>query len=187
MFNSKKFFTLCATSIAGFSAVASIAPVSVFADAAKNGETVVTYDGTPQPAEWGLSVPATVKLDKNGNVDTEPGVYGVGKLAIVTETGADYKDSVKNHVFNVHGSVSADKIGEKPLYFGAGNQGNAEPTSWVGTPQDNLTNGLDIMLTTTTSGSVAPNLYINFGVKDEDAGTVNVGDSTTVSWTAAEN
>ncbi|MCW2282186.1 hypothetical protein [Lactococcus lactis] len=187
MFNSKKFFTLCATSIAGFSAVASIAPVSVFADAAKNGETVVTYDGTPQPAEWGLSVPATVKLDKNGNVGTEPGVYGVGKLAIVTETGADYEDSVKDHTFNVYGSVSADKIGEKPLYFGTGNQGDAEPTSWIGTPQNNLADDLDFDFVTKADGSnVAPNLYINFGVKDGDAGTVNVGDSTTISWTAAE-
>ncbi|MEY8515264.1 hypothetical protein [Lactococcus taiwanensis] len=186
MLNSKKVFALCATSIAGFSAVASIAPIGAFADTSKSGDTVVTYEGAPQPAEWGLSVPASVKLDKSGNVGTDPGTYGIGKLAIVTETGSDYVDSVKDHTFNVYGTGTSE-IGNKPLYVGAGNQGDAEPTTWIGSASNNFGDDLDFDFVTKADGSnVQPTMYINFGVKDKDSGTVNVGDSTTISWTATE-
>ncbi|MEY8515308.1 hypothetical protein, partial [Lactococcus taiwanensis] len=67
MFKRKKFMVLCATTLAGVSALGSLAPMVAFADVAKNGDTVVTYEGATKPAEWGLSVPSTIQLDKKAD------------------------------------------------------------------------------------------------------------------------
>ncbi|WP_242328076.1 hypothetical protein [Lactococcus lactis] len=46
MFKRKKIMTLCATTLAGLSALGSFAPMAASADVAKNGDTVVTYEST---------------------------------------------------------------------------------------------------------------------------------------------
>ncbi|WP_242328091.1 hypothetical protein, partial [Lactococcus lactis] len=103
MFKRKKFMALCATTLAGVSAMSSLAPMAAFADVAKNGDTVVTYDGAPKPAEWGLSVPATVKFDKDAKTQYYNSLIKFGNLqvAIVDENGTNFKDSTKDHNFEI--------------------------------------------------------------------------------------
>ncbi|MCW2282234.1 hypothetical protein [Lactococcus lactis] len=201
MFNSKKFFTLCATSIAGFSAVASIAPVSVFADAAKNGETVVTYDGAPQPAEWGLSVPATVKLDKEASTNsTNKFAYSNSKIAIVSQDGSEFEDSNKDRTFTVNGtSANIDAANNNMLLKGADNstvrmlahvynQGTAANSNWdmqsSNANADNLHN-IDITSSKDGNSTKKTERNIQFG-GDVALMTAHTNYSNTISWTANE-
>ncbi|MEY8515260.1 hypothetical protein [Lactococcus taiwanensis] len=191
MFNSKKFFTLCATSIAGFSAVASIAPVSVFADAAKNGDTVVTYDGTPQPAEWGLSVPATVKLDASGEVisvanrQNYPVTYGTGQVKIIQEDGSDYPTG-KSFTVDAQATRLATADGSSVNLY-ALKHGTSEPADHLG----NIDNA---WLTGGNSGSLefdanSRSNWVSFSVKDRDLTSqqlINQKLNSTISWTATE-
>ncbi|MGV8956345.1 hypothetical protein [Lactococcus lactis] len=196
MFNSKKFFTLCATSIAGFSAVASIAPVSVFADAAKNGDTVVTYDGTPQPAEWGLSVPATIKLDKI--TDSGQTAWGSEKLEIVKDDGSTFSDTSKDRTFTISGTpknlTEANRFtlhGENNLaintMMNALPQGEGEPTEWrKASAGSNMTlDKATFDIISKSDGSTTPSRYWVVGIHD-GAGLKPVNYSNTMAWTATE-
>ena len=89
MFNSKKVFALCATTLAGFSAVSSLAPLTAFADVAKDGQTTVTYEGAPTPAEWGISVPSSLVLSDE--------VKQIGTVSIITEDDT----KLVGHTFNL--------------------------------------------------------------------------------------
>ncbi|WP_242327900.1 hypothetical protein [Lactococcus lactis] len=202
MFNSKKFFTLCVTSIAGFSAVASIAPVSAFADVAKNGETVVTYDGTPQPVEWGLSVPSTIKLDKFADNNTT--AWSCGKVEIVKADGSTFSDTSKDRAFTVSGTPQkmhdhddrfylfengTDGGLKLPAMMTALPQGAAEPTTWK---EACVNSGLDLRRATFNinshaDGSVAPSRYWVAGLHDGSGGHLPKLDlSNTMLWTATE-
>ncbi|WP_242328171.1 hypothetical protein [Lactococcus lactis] len=110
MFKRKKFMALCATTLAGISALGSFAPMATFADVTKNGDTVVTYEGAPKPAEWGLSVPANLELkDEPGAESMQPGDVYLAikncKLSIVKEDGTDYTDT-QDRTFNLKGEVA---------------------------------------------------------------------------------
>lgn len=106
MFKRKKFMALCATTLAGISALGSFAPMAASADVAKAGDTAITYEGAPKPAEWGLSVPSTVKLDEGTSNTGQSGLFTSKncKLSIVKENGTDYTDT-QDKTFNINGSV----------------------------------------------------------------------------------
>lgn len=196
MFNSKKVFALCATTLAGFSAVSSLAPMTALADVAKNGQTTVTYEGAPQPAEWGLSVPATVKLDhKSGYVS-----YGNAKIEIVDKNGTAFKDSTKEHTFDIAGSSANKNSGDQmilvdentgvsldeKLFAKFGNQGEEASETKVGIntalSDSSSESALKTTIVSKTDNSVAPHNWIQFQTY---ASCLQNGKNT-ISWTATE-
>ncbi|MGV8958740.1 hypothetical protein [Lactococcus lactis] len=108
MFKRKRFMALCATTLAGISALGSFAPMATFADVAKAGDTVVTYEGATKPAEWGLSVPSTIKLNE-GTCTAQGNLYLVKncKINIVKTDGSDYSDP-QDKTFILKGNMSND-------------------------------------------------------------------------------
>ncbi|MEY8515298.1 hypothetical protein [Lactococcus taiwanensis] len=202
MFNSKKTLALCATTIASISALGTL-PQLVLADVAKAGDTVITYEGAPKPAEWGLSVPASVKLDKVSDVNGAKIHYGNMKVAVVDAQGQVLVDASKDRTFSVAGKgtgtngnlVFADSSGKKfdnYLYAAyAGNQGDAEPATMTKTIWDAASNKADTLnsdIITKADGSNAKSeKWLQFGVNEAKQG-FNVKDSytETISWTATE-
>uniref|UniRef100_UPI001F5806C6 hypothetical protein n=1 Tax=Lactococcus lactis TaxID=1358 RepID=UPI001F5806C6 len=167
------------------------------------GETVVTYDGTPQPAEWGLSVPATVKLDKEVNDDS---MYGNAKIAIVsTDTNTDFKGDA-DQTFVVSGSAlykdehgllqlknAKDQSIVTGLFGMLENQTatGAEPTGW-GKPgglrfQDEA-KLKNIEIQAPVDGSLKTSRWLQFYGVSVKGLALTEGDSmtTTISWTATE-
>ncbi|MCW2279543.1 hypothetical protein, partial [Lactococcus lactis] len=145
MFKRKKFMALCATTLAGISALGSFASMATFADVTKNGDTVVTYEGAPKPAEWGLSVPATVKLDKEAG----DSMYGNAKVSIVdSDTATTFKGNedktfrvkFKSHYLNGNTMMLRNAKDQKistVMYVTRTPQtaNEDEPTGWA-TPTD---------------------------------------------------
>ncbi|MEY8521235.1 hypothetical protein [Lactococcus taiwanensis] len=107
MFKRKKFMALCATTLAGVSALGSFAPIAALADVDKSGDTVITYEGAPKPVEWGLSVPATIKLENKISLNGRDICYGNGKVAIVNEEGQSLVDASKDRTFSVSGNCDS--------------------------------------------------------------------------------
>ncbi|MGV8956936.1 hypothetical protein [Lactococcus lactis] len=201
MFKRKKFMALCATTLAGLSALGSFAPMAAFADVAKNGDTVVTYEGAPKPAEWGLSVPATIKLDKT--TDGGNTAWSSGKFEIVKDDGSTFSDTSKDRTFTISGTPkenvgSADRFylfedgintqgkDKIEVMMKAQDQGASEPTNWA-----TAASGSSIALSQATfdinsksDGSVAPSRYWVAGIHREPLQKLNY--SNTMSWTATE-
>ncbi|MCW2282231.1 hypothetical protein [Lactococcus lactis] len=203
MFKRKKFMALCATTLAGLSALGSFAPMAASADVAKNGDTVVTYEGAPKPAEWGLSVPANVKLDKSSNVAGSNIHYGNMKVGIVDDQGQSLVDATKDRTFSVSGKGTGtngnlsftDKSGQKYnnfLYAAyTGNQGDSEPTTMTKAVWDAASNDATKLVSnfeTKADGSNAnAEKWVQFGVNEAKQGfNKNTNYSETISWTATE-
>ncbi|WP_242327898.1 hypothetical protein [Lactococcus lactis] len=202
MINSKKILALCATTIASFSALGSL-PQAVLADVAKAGDTVVTYEGAPQPAEWGLSVPASINLDKVSDIDGAKIHYGNLKVAVVDAQGQSLVDATKDRTFSVSGKGTGangglafdDGSGNKSDNFlfaaYAGNQGDTEPTDMTKSVWDvaaNTATALDSDIITKADGSNAKSeKWVQFGVDEAKSGFDKAGHYTeTISWTATE-
>lgn len=102
---------LYGTTLAGISAFGSFAPMTASADVTKNGQATVTYDGIPQSTDWGLSVPATVKLD------TEVNGYKIhnDKIEIVKVDGSTFEDTTTDHNFSILGTVKNLDANNKPV------------------------------------------------------------------------
>lgn len=101
MFNSKKTVALCATIVASFSTLGGLSQVA-FADSSKSGNTVVTLDAVPQPVEWGLSVPASLTLDKTYSAsDGTILAYDSNQISITKEDGTNFKDDGQDRSFKV--------------------------------------------------------------------------------------
>ncbi|MGV8958739.1 hypothetical protein [Lactococcus lactis] len=199
MFKRKKFMALCATTLAGISALGSFAPMAAFADVAKNGDTVVTYEGAPKPAEWGLSVPSTVKFDKDAKtryIDA-PIKFGNLQVAIVDENGTSFKDSTKDHNFEIvpkgtnfdNKGVSTIKSADGSIgriyYSLALKQGQAAPTDDM--DYANSGNWATTTIETKADGSnVNPTVDYQIGIGANGLVSVSTQLTDTISWTATE-
>lgn len=199
MFKRKKFMALCATTLAGVSAMSSLAPMAAFADVAKNGDTVVTYEGTPTPADWGLSIPATVKFDKDAKTRYNNASIKFGNLqvAIVDENGTSFKDSTKDHSFeivpkgtNINSKgvstiKSADGSIEKVYYSLALKQGQAAPTDDMN--YANSGSWATTTIKTKADGSnVNPTVDYQIGIGANGLKSISTQLTDTISWTATE-
>lgn len=205
MFTSKKFMALCATTLAGVSALGSFAPMAASADAAKNGETVITYEGAQKPEEWGLSVPATVNLDKIPSNGSAASRYGNAKLAIVSsDANTDFKGTT-DKTFVINGSVLYKNGDGKMLFKNAKDESittdmygmldsqtadAAEPTAWndpAGQRSENESLLKNIEIQAPADGSLKPARWLQ--IYGDDVATITPeGDSmtNTISWTANE-
>ncbi|MEY8515294.1 hypothetical protein, partial [Lactococcus taiwanensis] len=165
-------------------------------DVAKSGNTVVTYEGAPKPAEWGLSVPATLNLNKND----KKWYFNNAKVAILDSTGGEYsgKTPQKFIVSGTSSVVKNDKVGMTadpqknnylaPLNMYVANQGDNEPASPAsGSFQTTqTTNTLQNIEFDSSKGKVYK--YIQFALWKDDL-TENDQKKTlssTISWTASE-
>ncbi|MGV8956354.1 hypothetical protein [Lactococcus lactis] len=198
MFKRKKFMALCATTLAGISALGSFAPMAASADVAKNGDTVVTYEGVPKPAEWGLSVPATVKLD------TEVNGYKIhnDKIEIVKVDGSTFEDTTTDHNFSISGTVKNlgannkpvlvnvnDSTKTTPLLLGVTSQGASDPGIGSLDIRPNTSKISNIAISTKQdNSSSAPHVYLRSAVtKSKAESAANGADlNTTISWTVTE-
>ncbi|MEY8515274.1 hypothetical protein, partial [Lactococcus taiwanensis] len=172
---------------------------------------VVTYEGAPQPAEWGLSVPASVKLDKIATNDSNL-AYGDAKLAIVGEDGNDsFTDVNKDHSFVVSGALNGitgstmtlvnngDTSQHTYLMAKALSQGTAATENVSMDIRNAMKSNIEnIEIISKTDNSTTPERYMQFGVHKQrtseggseigaDAKNENgAGLSATIAWTAAE-
>ncbi|MEY8515021.1 hypothetical protein [Lactococcus taiwanensis] len=199
MFKRKKFMALCATTLAGISALGTL-PQIVLADVTKAGDTVITYEGAPKPAEWGLSVPATINMDKKADNDRR--AYGNGKVAIVNEDGTAFTDKTKARTFKVVGSgVNKDSNNQNVLvdankgtattahlFARFEDQGGEQPTALISGVGDTAADSKDDVLTTVLESkidnSIATHRWLQVNVFTERLQGQNV--KTTLSWTATE-
>ncbi|MGV8956348.1 hypothetical protein [Lactococcus lactis] len=202
MFKRKKFMALCATTLAGISALGSFAPMAASADVAKNGDTVVTYEGAPKPAEWGLSVPSTIKLDKETDSGTTK--WGYGKIAIVKEDGSEFSDTTKDRTFRIAG---VPKLGsDSAFYLYQDNdvtkasvkamitplaQGAADPVDWK---VASVNSGFSVKLCANfdidakSDNSIPPSRNWVIGIHDDGGSSIikKYNYSNTMAWTATE-
>ncbi|WP_242326930.1 hypothetical protein [Lactococcus lactis] len=201
MFKRKKFMALCATTLAGLSVLGSFAPMAAFADVAKAGDTVVTYEGAPKPAEWGLSVPSTVKLDEGTSNAGQSGIFTSKncKLSIIKEDGTDYTDT-QDKTFNINGSVeNAGKlIGTKDtsikvdlnVYISKVGDSNEKEDTFVGYGISGSTlKDQNIEATYKADGSQKAERYVKLYAATQQLQSVTKdGENlqTSVSWTATE-
>ncbi|MGV8957630.1 hypothetical protein [Lactococcus lactis] len=201
MFKRKKFMALCATTLAGISALGSFAPMMAFADVAKNGDTVVTYEGAPKPAEWGLSVPSTIRLDKvadSGNTR-----WGTGKLEIVSEDGSTFQDKTKDRTFSIDGTptlvsprasktfmIFKDEDASTNgcmVYVKALDQGATEPTAWPGQADASISALKNIEIVSMSNNSKSPSRILGLGAYESNDPLVWTHNFTnTIQWTATE-
>lgn len=174
----------------------------------RNGNTTVTYEGAPQPAEWGLSVPTTVKLDKplaNDKKNEGIAMYGNVKIAIVaTETNTDFKGNT-DKTFVVNGSalykttngllelVNVKDHTKSVKMFGLlkpQTADGAEPTTMSeeseGQDFDNESGLKNIEIQAPVDGSLKTYRWLQF--LGQNLKITPEGDSmtNTISWTAAE-
>ncbi|MEY8521335.1 hypothetical protein, partial [Lactococcus taiwanensis] len=168
-------------------------------DVAKSGNTVVTYEGAPKPAEWGLSVPAAVKFDKNAKTQYSgsPIKFGNLQVSIVNETGTSFKDSTQDHNFEivpkgtnlnskgVSTVKSADGAIEKVYYSLALKQGQAAPTDDMDYAKSG--NWATTTIETKADGSnVNPSVDYQIGIGANGLQGISTQLTDTVSWTATE-
>ncbi|WP_242328189.1 hypothetical protein [Lactococcus lactis] len=198
MFKRKKFMALCATTLAGLSVLGSFAPMAALADVAKAGDTVVTYEGAPKPAEWGLSVPATVKLDKEAN----DSMYGNAKVSIVdSDTATTFKGNedktflvrLKSQYLNRGHMILRNAKDQKisaAMYTSRTPQSanEDEPTGWA-TPTDGGSTNRETSteIAAPADGSVKASRWFQF-IGEHVKKLTPAGDSMTdtLSWTAIE-
>ncbi|MEY8515295.1 hypothetical protein, partial [Lactococcus taiwanensis] len=163
--------------------------------------TVVTYEGAPQPAEWGLSVPASVKLDnETSTTSTNKFAYSNSKIAIVSQDGSDFEDNSKDRTFNVNGvSANVNSVNNNMLLKGSDNsttrmlahvynQGVSASTGWDEQSSNaTVSNIQNIEFTSSKDGNSSKKLErgVQFGA-DIYKITPDINYSNTISWTATE-
>lgn len=193
--------------------------LSVFA--AVKGLSVLSYDISgslevtvtqTKPAEWGLSVPTTVKLDKEYLDSSKLTMCGNAKLEIVNEDGSTFKNDQKNHTFEITGSgaykvssgfisngnVLKDKDGNvlsntidgfspTPVFleFAYANQGEAEPKNLLESPGF-TDDALKTTIESKTDNSIAPHKWLQFSINFSSKQKIEKNASTTIRWTATE-
>ncbi|MCW2280409.1 hypothetical protein [Lactococcus lactis] len=203
MFKRKKFMALCATTLAGISAFGSLAPMAASADVAKNGETVVTYESAPKPAEWGLSVPSTIRLDKVA--DSGDSRWGTGKLEIVSEDGSTFQDKTKDRTFSIDGEpahlspdnkdvfmifkdgvTSSEPLEKCSVYIKTLDQGATELTAWPEQATTSISALKNIEIVSMSNNSKSPSRIL--GLKARCPYTIIWRNNltNTIQWTATE-
>lgn len=120
----RKILTISTATVMSFTSL-GLTAFTVHADTKKEGDTVVSYTApAPKPKDWGISVPASVELNKEEGVSTSisndprrtvtvmlPAEYGEGQLSIVDADGKTFADPSKDRTFTVS-ATSADTDGE---------------------------------------------------------------------------
>lgn len=153
-----------------------------------------------KPAEWGLSVPATINM--NQKADNNKRAYGNGKVAIVNEDGTAFIDKTKARTFEIVGSgVNKDSNNQNILVdanTGAAttahlsarfeDQGGEQPTALISGVGDTVADSKDDALTTVLESkidnSIAPHRWLQVNVFTDKLQGQNI--KTTLSWTATE-
>ena len=210
MTNSKKLIVLYATTIVSLSTFSGTLSQVASADTSKLGETVVTYEGAPQPAEWGLSMPANLNLTKDVSDttlnSTHPEVkYNIGTVEIVGTDDSEFVDRTSDRTFRVN--VTSKYMGGQdnkymrmvnktdntqmvPLMAKVGNQG-VNVTDYQATPEAKLETFNSALVFESKSDQSNPRVKkdVVFAVVQEvaaQANTNNAGLDNTLSWTATE-
>ncbi|MEY8515304.1 hypothetical protein AALA94_10630, partial [Lactococcus taiwanensis] len=193
------------------SALGSFAPIAALADVDKSGDTVITYEGAPKPAEWGLSVPAALNLtedetDANLDKNHAPEVkYNIGTVEIVSVDGTEFADQTSDRVFRVNvtskytGGQNNDymRMANKtdntqlvPLLVKVSDQGGNFADYQAGSAS-NITNFNNALVFKSKTDQSNPRMKkdVLFVVNQEAAtliNTNNAGLENTLTWTALE-
>lgn len=191
MLTKKRIVALCATTFMGVSALSSVS--QVMADVTQEGETRVIYQGaTPQPVNWGISVPSTVNMDTKAKTQYKGQniIFGNSRVAIVKEDGSNFIDPTKNRVFKVSADSNynlTDKNGVREAFYVHNfQQGVLAPTDDMN--YETSGSSIDPMTISVNSDGSGPAPFVEhqFGIR-EDMGNNLTGEATgSIAWTATE-
>ncbi|MGV8973775.1 alpha/beta fold hydrolase [Lactococcus lactis] len=144
--------------------------------------------------DWGISVPAAIKLNNYGSVasvsyrDTYSVFYGTGRVKIVQKDGSDYPDDAKSFVISAQATKFATTEGNKTTWYSLKHE-NSEPDK-----SSSLGNLDNSWLRSERNGTLEFNSnsrseWLSFFVKYQDligTGTLHADCSGTISWSATE-